>query len=114
MKSGLRLAGQRVLEDGADAAAANLAHGLPAKALDLATVEADRAAGYARAGRHQSDERGADQGLSGPRLSDHAEDLAATDVEAHLVDGTQGPAARDELHAEPVHLEESAVSGGAD
>ena len=71
-----------VLEDDLESLA-ELAEALLLEAGDLLAVEDDRAA----LGLDQAQKRAAERRLAGAGLADHAEDLAAADVERGVVDG---------------------------
>ena len=98
--------GQRVLEDGADRAAAHLAHLLVGQVVDAPAVEADLAAGDAPRRVEQADDRRAGQRLAGARLADDAEDLAGRDLERDVVERDQRPAARGELDPEMANVKQ--------
>ncbi len=71
--------GQRVLEDRADAPAADLAEWLGRQVVDALAVEADLAAGDAARAFQQADDGGAGQRLAGAGFADDAENFAAVD-----------------------------------
>ena len=98
--------GQRVLEDHADAPAAPPAHLLRGQVVDALRPEADLAARDAAGRVDQPDHRRAGDRLAGPGLADHAEDLAAADLERHPIDGGQRPAARVEGDGEVADRED--------
>ena len=102
-------AGQRVLEDGADAGAAHLAHLLVGQIVDAPALEADFAAGNAARRFEQADDGSAGQRLAGARFAHHAQHLARRDVEGDVVDREQGAAARRELDAEVADFEKRLV-----
>ncbi len=93
-------AGQRILEDHADAFAPHLAHVLRgqivdpiARQQDLATGNPSRRIDEARDGR-------TGDGLSGAGFAHHAQHLAARNVEGDAVDGLERAAPRDEFHTQ--------------
>src|SRR5262249_39495513 len=98
--------GQRILEDGADLAAADLAHRLRWQVIDAYTAEPDLAAGYPPGRLEQTDDRGPGERLSRARLADHAEHLAGRDFERDVVERQQGRVPRRELDAQVLHLEQ--------
>ena len=108
--------GQRVLEDGADRAAAHPPHLLVGQVVDAPAVEADLAAGDAPGRVEQADDRRAGQRLARARLADDAQDLARRDRERDVVEREQGPAARGELDPEMADVKQRvghAASGGS-
>ena len=82
-------AGERVLEHHADAPAAHLAHLLGRQVVDALAGQAHLAAHDAPRRLEQADDGSAGQRLAGARLADHAQHLAAGDVEGDIVDGGQ-------------------------
>ena len=104
--------GERVLEHRADLAAADPAHLRVRQAVDAPAVEADLAAGDAARRVDEPDDRRPGDRLAGAGLADHAEHLAARDLEADVVDGdqrapdasgTRRAGARRRAAASPVH-----------
>ena len=98
--------GQRILEDGADRAAAHPAHLLVGQVVDAPAVEADLAAGDAPRRVEQADDRRAGQRLAGARFADDAQDLAGRDRERDVVERDQRAAARGELDPEMANVEQ--------
>ena len=98
-------AGERVLEDHADALAADPAHFLRRQIVDPHARQIDLAAGDAAGRIDQPDHGEAGDGFAGAGLADHAQHLALGDVERHPVDGAQRAAAGDELDLEVTHGE---------
>src|SRR5690606_28611888 len=93
--------------DGADLAAAHLAHLGRREIVDAAPRQQDLAAGDAARRLQQADDRRAGQRLAGPRLADHAQHLAGRDRERDVVEREQGAAAGGELHAQVADFEKS-------
>ena len=91
---------QRILEHGADLAAAHTAHLLVGQVVDAATAQQDLAGGHAPGRLQQADDGRAGQRLAGAGFADHAQDLARLDREGHVVQRAQRAAARGELHAQ--------------
>ena len=100
--------GQRVLEDRADLAAADLAHRLVRQVVDALALEPDLAAGDAARRLEQADDRGAGERLAGARLADHAQHLAGRDVEGDVVERQQRAAPRREFDAQVASLRAAA------
>ena len=90
---------QRILEHGADLAAAHTAHLLVGQVVDAATAQQDLAGGHAPGRLQQADDGRAGQRLAGAGFADHAQDLARLDREGHVVQRSVR-AARGELHAQ--------------
>ena len=98
--------GQRVLEDGADLAAPDLAHLLVGQVVDAPAAEADLARGDAPGWIEQSDDRRAGQRLAGAGFADHPQDLTRRDVERDIVERDQGAAAGREFDPEVADFEQ--------
>ena len=81
--------GQRILEDRADLAAADLAHLFGWKIVDAPAFEQDFARTHLPRRLQQTDDRGAGQRLSGTGLADDAENLARRDIEGNVVERAQ-------------------------
>ena len=103
---------QRVLEDGADLAAADAAHLLAAEVVDALAFEADLAAGHAAGGLEQADDGRARERLAGPGFTDHAQDLAGLDGKRDVVQREQRAVPGGELHPQMVDFEKRHVSAG--
>jgi hypothetical protein len=84
--------GQRVLEDGADVAPADVAHLLVAQVVDALAFEHDLARGHAARRFQQADDGRAGERLARARFTHHAQDLARSDGEGDVVQGPQGAA----------------------
>src|SRR6185312_14876982 len=93
-------AGQRVLEDHADALAAQQPHLRARQVVDTLAAESDLAAGDAARRLQQADDRRSGDRLAGAGFADHAEHLAGRDVEGEIVDGGQHPVPRRDLDLE--------------
>ena len=106
-------AGQRVLEDHADALAAHLPHLLGRQVVDALAREADLAARDAARRIDQADHRRAGHRLAGAGLADDAQDLASGDVERDAVDRLQHAAAGDELDPEVADGEDGRTACGS-
>src|SRR5664279_4401307 len=98
--------GERVLEDRADRAAADLPHLLVGQIVDAPALEADLAASDPAGRVEQADDRRARQRLARARLADDAEDLAGRDVERHVVERNQTAAPAGKLDTQPANLEQ--------
>ncbi len=98
--------GQRVLEDGADAPAADGAHLLVREVVDALSGQTDLAAGDAPRRFEQADDGRAGERLAGAGFADHAEHLARRDVEGDVVQREQRAAARWELDAQVPDLQQ--------
>ena len=98
-------AGERVLEDHADALAPDPAQLLRRQIVDPHARQIDLAAGNAAGPVDQADHREAGDGFAGAGFTDHAQHFALGDVERHAVDGAQRAAAGDELHLKVTHGE---------
>src|SRR5689334_20979446 len=88
---------QRILEDHADALAADAPHLLWGQGVDAGAGKPDLAAGDTPRRIDEPDHRGPGDGFTRTRFADHSEHLALGDVERHAVDGPQDGAAGDEL-----------------
>ncbi len=97
---------QRILEDGADLAPADAPHGVVGQVVDAPAAQVDLARGDAPRRIDEADDRGAGQRLAGAGLPDHAEHLARRDLERHVVNGDQRPAARRKLDAQALDGEQ--------
>jgi hypothetical protein len=104
--------GERILEDGADLAAADLAHGGWCKIVDALALEPDGSTRDASGRVEQTDDRGAGERLAGARLTDHAQDLSRQDVEGHPVDGGQRPVTGVEHHMQVPHRQQGVCCWG--
>ena len=93
-------AGQRILEDDADAAPAYLAHPRRRQIVDARAVEPDFAAGDAARRIEQADDGEAGERFAGAGFADHAENLAGRDVERDAVERDQRPLSRGEFDAQ--------------
>ena len=82
-------AGQRVLEDGADASAADLLQPGLVQLVDALAADADLARGDAPRRLEQAQHRHAGHRLAGTTLADDAQDLAGRDAERDVVDRGQ-------------------------
>ncbi len=91
---------QRVLEDHADPPPAHAPHALGRECVDALAAEPHLAAGDAAGRVDEPDHGEAGERLAGAGLADHAEDLAARDVERDAVDGGEEPASRGEGDAQ--------------
>ena len=98
-------AGQRVLEDRADASPAHRLEGAFGQPLDALPREPDLAAGDAPGRLQQAEDRHAGHRLPGAALPDHAEDLPGGDLEREIVHGPQRPLAGGELDAQVTDIE---------
>ena len=98
-------AGQRILEDHADALAADAAHFLRRQIVDPHARQIDLAAGDAAGRIDQPDDGKAGDRLAGAGFADDAEHLALGDVEGDAVDGAQRAAPGDEFDLEVTHGE---------
>src|SRR5512135_913801 len=101
--------GERILEDRADAPAADAAHALGRQPVDALSLEQDFTRGDAPRRLEQADDRHAGERLAGARLPDHAEHLAWCDRERNAVDRHQPAAPRWELDLQAAHLEQPAA-----
>ncbi len=81
--------GQRILEDGADLAAADVAHLLVRQMVDALALQQDLAAGHAPGRLQQADDGRAGERLAGARLAHHAQDLARCNGEGNVVQRAQ-------------------------
>ena len=98
--------GERVLEDGADPAAADPAEGVLGQSVDPLAAEQD-AAPRDPAGRlQQADDRGAGDGFSGTGFAHHAQDLARVDGQRDAVHGGEDSPTGGELHGQVLDLED--------
>ncbi len=102
-------AGQRVLEDGADALAADAAQVFALQVVDAQALQLHRAAGDAARGLDQAGDGRAGHGLAGAGFTDHAQDFAGEDVEGDVVQRVHGALVGVEGDAEVAH----AQHGGA-
>ena len=98
--------GQRVLEDHADALAADLLHRLVVEGHEVAPVEADRSARDGAAGRKQTHDREGGHRLAAARLPDQSEGLAGVQREVDALDGVHRPATQADVGGEPGDLEQ--------
>ena len=103
---------QRVLEDGADAPAADAAHPVGRHGVEALILQGDAAAGDAAGGFQQPDDGRAGQRLAGAGFADHAEDFAGLDGEGDLVEGAQGAAAGGEFDGQVLDLQERHQADG--
>jgi hypothetical protein len=90
--------GHRVLEDHADALAANLPHLVLGQTQDVLPVEEHLARNDSSGrARDEADDREVRHGLPRPRLADYAERLAPLQIEADAVHGPHGAVLRLEV-----------------
>ena len=97
---------ERILEDRADAPAADPSHRLAGKVVDALALEADLAARDAPRALQQSDDGGAGDRLARTRFADDAQHLARRDLEAHVVHRDQRSAPSVELDAQMPDLQQ--------
>ena len=93
----------RLLEDHADAAAADLPHGGFAKRNEIAPLEQDFAGALAAAARQQTQDRQRGERLAAAAFADNANDLAWTYVERHVLEGLKPAASTIERNREIAH-----------
>ena len=105
--------GQRVLKDGADAAAADLAHRFGGQVVDALAGQPDFAAGDPAGRLQQADDGRAGERLASARLAHHAQDLAGCDVERHIVQRQQGAAAGRKFHPQVAYFKQRGGHRGA-
>jgi hypothetical protein len=102
--------GQRILEDRADLAPADLAHVVVRQVVDAQPVELDLAGGDAAGRLEQADDRRPREALACARLAHHTEHLARRDRERHVVDRQQRATARRELDAQVLDFQQRATA----
>src|SRR6185437_59535 len=89
-------AGQRILEDGADALAADLPQPLGREVVDALAGKHDTACRDAPRPVDEADDGGAGHRFAGAGFADHAQHLAGADLERHIVDRDKlGPPCRE-------------------
>ena len=99
-------AGQRVLEDDADAPAADRAHPRRRQIVDALAVEPDFAAGDPAWRVKKADDGEAGQRLAGAGFADDPENLARRNVERDAVERDERPLSRCEFDAEIANREQ--------
>jgi len=108
-------AGERILEDGADIAATNLAHFLIGEIVDAAAVQPDISFGYSPWWFQQPDNRSPSERFASPALADNTENLAFLDRKGNIVDSNQCFPACRELYSKVFNFQKRhqaiAVSG---
>lgn len=97
---------QGILEDRADHLSAQRRHRSAGQRVDTLLPDEDLAAGDTAGRLEQADDRGAGQGLSGARLTDDAEYLAARYRQRNAPDGGQNAAACRELDDEVADIQD--------
>ncbi|KAF4531075.1 hypothetical protein B566_EDAN019082, partial [Ephemera danica] len=98
--------GGRVLEHGANVAAAQLAHLAFGQVVDAPAFEQDFAVRHPPGRFQQADDGRAGERFSGARFTHHAEDFTGGDFERHIVQCAQFAAAGMEFHLEVAHFEQ--------
>ena len=98
--------GEWVLKDGADALAADLAHGLMRQVVDARAIEQDLPTGHPAGWLQQADDGRAGERLAGAGFTHHAQDFARRDIEVDVVQGQQRAVAGGELDTQMFDFEQ--------
>src|SRR5690606_41155985 len=98
---------ERVLEDGADLAAADATHLLVRQVVDAQSFEQHLARGDAPGRLEQADDGRTGERFARTGFTHHTQDLARCDVERDVVERAQRAAARGELDDEVLDLQET-------